>query len=47
VLNDDIGPWQEGVVPDEEDPGHDKIRKHVLWGNIMAGGSGVSVFVVA
>lgn len=32
-----------GVVPDDNDFWHDKERKHVLWGNLMAGGSG-SVF---
>jgi hypothetical protein len=44
VSNDEIGPWQEGVLPDKEDPDHDIIRKHVLWGNIMAGGSGVEFY---
>ncbi len=30
-----------GVMPDAADPSHDKPRKHQLWGNLMAGGSGV------
>jgi len=41
VCLDEIGPASTGVKPDADDPGHDDIRKHVLWGNLMAGGAGV------
>ncbi|MCC6798175.1 MAG: DUF5060 domain-containing protein [Candidatus Hydrogenedentes bacterium] len=40
VCNDEIGPAREGVVPDSIDPEHNGVRKHALWGNLMAGGSG-------
>ena len=43
VSNDKQGPPNNGLVPDAADPGHDIIRKRVLWGNIVAGGTGVSV----
>ncbi|MBR9998517.1 MAG: DUF5060 domain-containing protein [Cyclobacteriaceae bacterium] len=41
VCSDEIGPADTGVVPDDVDPDHDRIRKQVLWGNLMAGGGGV------
>jgi hypothetical protein len=44
VANDEQGPWQDGVLPDAADPHHDGIRRNVLWGNIMAGGSGVEYY---
>lgn len=37
---DEIGPPTQGLLPDAQDPGHDHPRKFVLWGNLMAGGSG-------
>lgn len=37
---DEIGPPEDGVVPDTEDPDHDFVRHHALWGNLMAGGGG-------
>lgn len=40
VCNDEIGPANTGVKPDADDPTHDDVRKHALWGNLMAGGSG-------
>jgi hypothetical protein len=41
VVNlDEIGPAEHGVLPDAEDPGHDEVRHHALWGNLMAGGGG-------
>jgi hypothetical protein len=43
VANDEQGSAQEGVAPDRVDRDHDKIRTHVLWGNIMAGGAGASI----
>jgi len=45
VVNlDEVGPAHTGVKPDSDDPDHDKIRKHVLWGNLMAGGGGVEYY---
>jgi hypothetical protein len=41
VALDEIGPADEGALPDREDPGHDRIRKRALWGHLMAGGAGV------
>jgi hypothetical protein len=41
VCSDEIGPADTGVKPDNVDPSHDRIRKQVLWGNLMAGGGGV------
>lgn len=39
----EVNPTSTGVLPDAEDYWHDRIRKHSIWGNLMAGGSG-SVF---
>ncbi len=41
VCLDEIGPASTGVKPDAVDPEHDEPRRHALWGNLMAGGSGV------
>jgi hypothetical protein len=41
VCTDEIGQAWKGALPDAVDPGHDTIRRHVLWGNLMAGGAGV------
>ncbi|QDV33679.1 DUF5060 domain-containing protein [Tautonia plasticadhaerens] len=41
VCLDEIGPASTGVKPDADDPGHDDVRRHALWGNLMAGGAGV------
>lgn len=38
---DELGPPEEGVLPDADDFWHDGPRKKVLWANLMAGGSGV------
>lgn len=38
---DEIGHHTTGAKPDIDDPDHDIIRREVLWGNLMAGGSGV------
>lgn len=38
---DEIGPWHTGVVPDAQDPNHDQLRRHVLWGSLLAGAYGV------
>ncbi len=40
VCLDEIGPAHTGVKPDKDDPGHDEVRRHALWGNLMAGGAG-------
>jgi hypothetical protein len=40
VCLDEIGPANTGVKPDKDDPDHDEVRKHALWGNLMAGGAG-------
>jgi SAM-dependent methyltransferase len=37
---DEIGPASHGVLPDADDPDHDAVRHHALWGNLMAGGGG-------
>ena len=41
VCLDEIGPAQTGVKPDNDDFWHDEVRIRHLWGNLMAGGSGV------
>ena len=41
IFHDEQTPSSVGVMPDAEDPLHDKPRKQELWGNLMAGGSGV------
>ena len=41
VCLDEIGPADTGVKPDADDPRHDDVRRHALWGNLMAGGAGV------
>lgn len=41
IFHDEQTPSSVGVMPDAEDPLHDKPRKEELWGNLMAGGSGV------
>jgi hypothetical protein len=41
VSLDEIGPAEAGVKPDADDPTHDEVRAHALWGNLMAGGAGV------
>ncbi|MEL7333017.1 MAG: Calx-beta domain-containing protein, partial [Cyanobacteria bacterium J06560_2] len=42
VINiDEVKPVDVGVADDSVNPGHNKLRDDVLWGNLMAGGSGV------
>lgn len=41
VCLDEIGPHWQGVMPDADDPDHDTIRNHCLWGSLLAGGAGV------
>jgi hypothetical protein len=38
---DEIGPAWKGAMPDADDPNHDTIRQHCLWGTLLAGGTGV------
>ena len=38
---DEIGPYYNGVLPDQADVEHDTVRHEWLWGNLMAGGGGV------
>ncbi|MCC6538795.1 MAG: hypothetical protein IT162_14670, partial [Bryobacterales bacterium] len=40
----EINPISTGVMPDASDYWHDRIRKHSIWGNLMAGGSGSVYF---
>lgn len=40
VSLDEIGPADTGVKPDRDDPNHDDVRRHALWGNLMGGGAG-------
>ncbi|MDF1575553.1 MAG: DUF5060 domain-containing protein [Bacteroidales bacterium] len=41
VCVDEIGPHWQGVMPDADDPEHDTVRNHCLWGSLLAGGAGV------
>lgn len=43
VCVDEIGPADTGVVPDSDPsaPANHKLVREVLWGNLLAGGSGV------
>lgn len=38
---DEIGMWHTGAMADVDDPAHDGLRHHVLWGGLFAGGAGV------
>ena len=44
VSNDEQGRHTIGVKPDGPDNNRDDIRKHTLWGNLMAGGAGVEYY---
>ncbi len=44
ITLDEIGPWYNGALPDDVDPDHDNLRRHVLWGHLLAGGAGVEWF---
>ncbi|MEO1576290.1 MAG: DUF5060 domain-containing protein, partial [Pseudomonadota bacterium] len=41
VSMDEIGPWHTGAAPDSRDPDHDVLRRHVLWGSLLGGATGV------
>lgn len=44
VANDEQGHFTTGVTPDGPNSNRDSIRKHTLWGNLMAGGAGVEYY---
>lgn len=44
VANDEQNHHTIGVTPDGPDSNRDDIRKHTLWGNLMAGGAGVEYY---
>lgn len=41
ITMDEIGMWHTGAKPDNAASQHDSLRRHVLWGHLMAGGAGV------
>lgn len=41
ACTDEIGPASDCVPPDAQDPERTEIIRQALWGNLMAGGSGV------
>lgn len=41
VIMSEIGPANDGVVPDSYDWNHDDVRKGFLWPHLMHGGAGV------
>ena len=41
IAMDEIGMWHTGALPDELDPDHDSLRRHALWGSLLAGAAGV------
>lgn len=41
ITMDEIGQWHTGAPPDLDDPTRDSLRRHALWGHLLAGGAGV------
>ena len=41
ITMDEIGKWHTGAQLDSEDPNHDTLRQHALWGAILGGAAGV------
>lgn len=41
ITMDEIGEWMTGALNDFEDPDHDSLRRHALWGSMLAGAAGV------
>lgn len=41
ITMDEIGMWHTGALNDAQDPAHDTLRRHALWGSILAGAAGV------
>ena len=40
ITMDEIGMWQIGAKVDADDPSHDSLRRHAIWGALMAGATG-------
>ncbi len=41
ITMDEIGKWMDGALNDADDPDHDSLRRHALWGSLLAGSAGV------
>jgi hypothetical protein len=41
ITMDEIGQWHTGALNDKQDPDHNSLRRHVLWGSLLAGAAGV------
>lgn len=41
ISMDEVGPWHTGATPDALDPAHNNLRRHVLWGALLAGAGGI------
>lgn len=41
ITMDEIGKWHTGATPDADNPNHDTLRQHALWGAILGGAAGV------
>jgi len=41
ITMDEIGPWHMGAAADQNNPTHNMLRRHVLWGHLLGGGAGV------
>lgn len=41
ITMDEIGQWHTGALNDFQDPDHDSLRRHALWGSLLAGAAGV------
>lgn len=41
ITMDEIGKWHTGARHDRDDPTHDSLRQHALWGHLLGGGAGV------
>jgi hypothetical protein len=41
ISMDEIGKWDTGAQSDRADPGHESLRRYVLWGTLLSGAAGV------
>ena len=41
ITMDEVGKWHTGAKTDSQDPSHDSLRHHALWGSLLAGAAGV------
>ena len=41
ITMDEIGQWDTGAKQDADDPGHESLRRYVLWGTLLSGAAGV------